>query len=180
MGVKMVTSGSMDIHAPDIVPPPAASCLTHRPDHARPELPNFSPNASRSSRPHAPPTPTARPPPTTMPPRLPFPALARPAAIPARPATLTSLFANLTLQTPAYAPAVAGAVRSAHILASLKHNAGATTNRKRVGRGPSSGYGKTSGRGQKGRKARGQVNPYFQGGQTPLIRIKGRKGFDNL
>lgn len=118
-----------------------------------------------------------------MPPRLPFPALARPAALPARPATLTSLLANLTLQTPSAAPkaaAAAGAVRGAHILASLKHNTGATTNAKRVGRGASSGYGKTSGRGQKGRKARGQVNPYFQGGQTPLIRIKGRKGFDNM
>ena len=114
-----------------------------------------------------------------MPPRLPFPALARPAALPARPATLTSLFANLTLRQ-APAPAAAGAVRGAHILASLTHNTGATKNRKRVGRGASSGYGKTSGRGQKVRKARGQVNPYFQGGQTPLIRIKGRKGFDNL
>lgn len=44
--------------------------------------------------------------------------------------------------------------------------------RKRVGRGPGSGLGKTSGRGQKGQKARsgGGVRPGFEGGQTTLAR----------
>ncbi|SPO03093.1 related to MVP1 protein [Cephalotrichum gorgonifer] len=116
-----------------------------------------------------------------MPPRLQLPAqlrgtLSRPA--PAT-ASLTSLLAGLSLR-PAAATLSAGSVRSAHILASLAPNAGSTKDRKRVGRGASSGYGKTSGRGQKGRKARGQVNPRFQGGQTPLIKIKGKRGFDNL
>ena len=69
--------------------------------------------------------------------------------------------------------------RSAAILARLRDNKGAYNKRIRVGRGPSSGYGKTSGRGQKGRKARGKVNPWFQGGQTPLIVSKGRRGFEN-
>jgi len=42
--------------------------------------------------------------------------------------------------------------------------------RKRVGRGMSSGHGKTSGRGIKGQRAREQVRPGFEGGQTPLTR----------
>ena len=52
--------------------------------------------------------------------------------------------------------------------------------RRRVGRGTSSGHGKTSGRGTKGQKARtgGQVPDYFEGGQTPLIRrLPKKKGF---
>jgi len=69
--------------------------------------------------------------------------------------------------------------RSASILASLSDNAGAYNKRIRKGRGPSSGKGKTSGRGQKGLKARHSINPYFQGGQTPLIVSHGRKGFIN-
>jgi large subunit ribosomal protein L15 len=52
--------------------------------------------------------------------------------------------------------------------------------RKRVGRGPSSGHGKTSGRGHKGQKQHGHVKPWFQGGQTPLIVKHGSKGFTNL
>jgi len=47
---------------------------------------------------------------------------------------------------------------------------GSRKRRKTVGRGPGSGHGKTSGRGHKGNKARGQVNPNFEGGQTPLHR----------
>ena len=48
----------------------------------------------------------------------------------------------------------------------LEKNIGATKAKKRVGRGPGSGLGKTSGRGQKGQKARsgGSVNPVFEGG----------------
>jgi large subunit ribosomal protein L15 len=52
----------------------------------------------------------------------------------------------------------------------LKPAAGSTHRRKRVGRGIGSGHGKTSTRGHKGNKARGQVNPNFEGGQTPLHR----------
>lgn len=52
----------------------------------------------------------------------------------------------------------------------LKPADGATHRRKRVGRGIGSGHGKTSTRGHKGNKARGQVNPNFEGGQTPLHR----------
>lgn len=47
---------------------------------------------------------------------------------------------------------------------------GARHRRKVVGRGIGSGHGKTSTRGHKGNKARGQVNPNFEGGQTPLHR----------
>ncbi|HSV73137.1 MAG TPA: 50S ribosomal protein L15 [Chthonomonadales bacterium] len=47
---------------------------------------------------------------------------------------------------------------------------GSRKRRKTVGRGPGSGHGKTSTRGHKGNKARGQVNPNFEGGQTPLHR----------
>jgi large subunit ribosomal protein L15 len=47
---------------------------------------------------------------------------------------------------------------------------GSTKKRKRVGRGPGSGHGKTSTRGHKGHKSRGNPNPNFEGGQTPLHR----------
>lgn len=51
--------------------------------------------------------------------------------------------------------------------------------KKRVGRGPSSGKGKTCGRGQKGQNARGSVRPGFEGGQMPLYRRVARRGFSN-
>ncbi len=56
------------------------------------------------------------------------------------------------------------------------------TARKRVGRGPGSGLGKTSGRGQKGQNARsgGGVRPGFEGGQTPLARRLPTRGFTNI
>ena len=55
---------------------------------------------------------------------------------------------------------------------------GARKRRKRVGRGEGSGYGKTAGRGMKGTKARGKVNPFFEGGQMPLVRrVPKLKGF---
>ena len=59
--------------------------------------------------------------------------------------------------------------------------AGATRRRKRVGRGPGSGLGKTSGRGHKGQNARsgGKVRPGFEGGQMPLYRRIARRGFSN-
>jgi large subunit ribosomal protein L15 len=52
----------------------------------------------------------------------------------------------------------------------LKPAPGATGRRKRIGRGPGSGHGKTSGRGHKGDKSRGQSKVGFEGGQTPLHR----------
>ena len=59
--------------------------------------------------------------------------------------------------------------------------AGATHRRKVVGRGPGSGHGKTSGRGEKGQKARsgGGVHLWFEGGQTPLFKRLPRRGFSN-
>lgn len=63
----------------------------------------------------------------------------------------------------------------------LEKNIGATHAKKRVGRGSGSGLGKTSGRGQKGQKARsgGSVNPVFEGGQLPLYRRIPKRGFSN-
>ena len=63
----------------------------------------------------------------------------------------------------------------------LEKNIGATHAKKRVGRGSGSGLGKTSGRGQKGQKARsgGSINPVFEGGQLPLYRRLPKRGFSN-
>ena len=63
----------------------------------------------------------------------------------------------------------------------LERNIGATHSKKRVGRGPGSGLGKTSGRGQKGQKARSgvSISPLFEGGQTPLFRRVPKRGFSN-
>ena len=53
--------------------------------------------------------------------------------------------------------------------------------RKRIGRGPGSGTGKTAGKGQKGQNARsgGGVRPGFEGGQLPLFRRLPKRGFSN-
>lgn len=53
--------------------------------------------------------------------------------------------------------------------------------KKRVGRGPGSGMGKTSTRGQKGQKSRAgaSIPAWFQGGQTPLYRRIPKRGFNN-
>ena len=74
-----------------------------------------------------------------------------------------------------------GGVRGRVSLHSLTPAAGSTQKRKRVGRGPGSGIGKTSGRGHKGQKARsgGKVRPGFEGGQMPLIRRVPKRGFTN-
>ena len=63
----------------------------------------------------------------------------------------------------------------------LRYTDGSKTNAKRVGRGTSSGFGKTSGRGQKGQKARsgGGVRLGFEGGQNPLFRRIPKRGFNN-
>jgi len=54
--------------------------------------------------------------------------------------------------------------------------------KKRVGRGPGSGCGKTSTRGEKGQKARagGGKGPAFEGGQMPLVRRVPKRGFTNI
>ena len=56
-----------------------------------------------------------------------------------------------------------------------------TKARKRVGRGPGSGMGKTSTRGEKGQKARSgaSISAWFQGGQTPIYRRIQKRGFNN-
>jgi large subunit ribosomal protein L15 len=64
----------------------------------------------------------------------------------------------------------------------LSPEKGARKNRKKVGRGPGSGMGKTSTRGHKGLKARsgGSVRPGFEGGQMPLYRRLPKRGFFNI
>jgi large subunit ribosomal protein L15 len=66
-------------------------------------------------------------------------------------------------------------------LSTLTPAPGSTQSRKRVGRGPGSGLGKTSGKGNKGHKARtgGGTNPGFEGGQMPLYRRLPKRGFTN-
>jgi large subunit ribosomal protein L15 len=60
----------------------------------------------------------------------------------------------------------------------LKPNQGATKARRRLGRGPGSGLGKTGGRGGKGQTARSgsSIRPGFEGGQTPLYRRLPKRG----
>ena len=63
----------------------------------------------------------------------------------------------------------------------LSDNPGATKKRKRVGRGPGSGTGKTAGRGMKGQKSRsGVAIKGFEGGQMPLHRRLPKRGFNNI
>ncbi len=59
---------------------------------------------------------------------------------------------------------------------------GSRKGKKRVGRGPGSGHGKTSCRGHKGQKARsgGGPRPGFEGGQMPLQRRLPKRGFTNI
>jgi large subunit ribosomal protein L15 len=70
-------------------------------------------------------------------------------------------------------------------LHNLMSNPGSHRNRKRIGRGPGSGTGKTSGKGHKGIKARsghhgpGGGKPHFEGGQMPLTRRVPKRGFTN-
>jgi len=66
-------------------------------------------------------------------------------------------------------------------LHNLKPARGATSARKRVGRGPGSGLGKTSGRGEKGHKSRSGYKHKlgFEGGQMPLHRRVPKRGFTN-
>ena len=59
---------------------------------------------------------------------------------------------------------------------------GSKHSRKRVGRGPGSGLGKTAGRGEKGQKSRTGYSsrPGFEGGQMPLVRRVPKRGFTNI
>jgi large subunit ribosomal protein L15 len=59
---------------------------------------------------------------------------------------------------------------------------GSTKKRKRIGRGPGSGHGKTATKGHKGQKARsgGSVKPGFEGGQMPMQRRLPKRGFTPL
>jgi large subunit ribosomal protein L15 len=66
-------------------------------------------------------------------------------------------------------------------LGELRPERGSKKKRKRVGRGPGSGHGKTSTRGHKGHSARsgGGKGPGFEGGQMPLYRRIPKRGFKN-
>tara|TARA_B100001146_G_scaffold43821_1_gene37435 strand:- start:173 stop:610 length:438 start_codon:yes stop_codon:yes gene_type:complete len=67
-------------------------------------------------------------------------------------------------------------------LDSLTPVPGSTKNRKRVGRGPGSGLGRSSGRGDKGAQQRSgfKRRPWFEGGQMALARRLPKRGFTNL
>ncbi|KUI64788.1 50S ribosomal protein L15 [Cytospora mali] len=124
-----------------------------------------------------------------MPPRLPISQVARccrtsidrPTARGVSTSPLVSLLAALSIQQrpTITTPQPLSQARNASILANLRDNKGAHNKRIRKGRGASSGYGKTSGRGHKGQGQHGHVKPWFQGGQTPLIFKHGQMGFVN-
>ena len=67
-------------------------------------------------------------------------------------------------------------------LNTIKPAVGATKDRKRIGRGPGSGHGKTATKGHKGQKARsgGSIKPGFEGGQMPMQRRLPKRGFSPL
>jgi large subunit ribosomal protein L15 len=67
-------------------------------------------------------------------------------------------------------------------LSNLKPKKGARHAKRRVGRGPGSGHGKTSGRGEKGQKSRSGYSRMlgFEGGQMPLHRRLPKRGFTNI
>lgn len=99
-----------------------------------------------------------------------------------------SSFLGVSLSAPPHAYSISSFLlpclqlqqRAASILSSLSDNAGAYNKRIRRGRGPSSGKGKTSGRGHKGQKQHGKVPRGFNGGQTPLEVVHGKRGFVNV
>lgn len=64
-------------------------------------------------------------------------------------------------------------------LHNLKAPEGARKKKKRIGRGPGSGNGKTAGRGSKGQKKRSTVRVGFEGGQNPIHRRVPKRGFVN-
>ncbi len=64
----------------------------------------------------------------------------------------------------------------------LSPASGSRRNRKRIGRGPGSGYGKTAGRGENGQRSRAGFSRRrgFEGGQMPLLRRVPKRGFTNI
>ncbi|MBI1756011.1 MAG: 50S ribosomal protein L15 [Fimbriimonas ginsengisoli] len=63
----------------------------------------------------------------------------------------------------------------------FKPSPGSSTRKRRIARGIGSGMGKTATRGTKGQKARRQIHPNFEGGQTPIQRrLPVKKGFRNI
>ncbi|KAK7208323.1 ribosomal protein L18e/L15P [Myxozyma melibiosi] len=69
-------------------------------------------------------------------------------------------------------------VRFVSIMSSLSNNPGAYRKKKRLGRGPSSGKGKTSGRGMNGQKQKEKVARWHEGGQTPMHKMLPKFGFN--
>lgn len=67
-------------------------------------------------------------------------------------------------------------------LSELQPSPGSKHKKKRVGRGPGSGWGKTAARGYKGQNSRagGGTKPGFEGGQMPLTRRIPKRGFNNI
>jgi large subunit ribosomal protein L15 len=67
-------------------------------------------------------------------------------------------------------------------LNNLSPTEGSRKNKKRIGRGPGSGFGKTAGRGHKGARSRSgyTAKPGFEGGQMPLHRRLPKRGFTNI
>jgi large subunit ribosomal protein L15 len=67
-------------------------------------------------------------------------------------------------------------------LGNLEPSSGSAKRRKRIGRGPGSGHGKTSTRGHKGQKARSGAKrrSWFEGGQMPVQRRVPKRGFTNI
>jgi large subunit ribosomal protein L15 len=66
------------------------------------------------------------------------------------------------------------------MLDGLTPRPGSQHRRKRVGRGPGSGFNKTAGRGVKGQGTRAKVPVYFEGGQMPIARRLPKRGFTNI
>lgn len=70
--------------------------------------------------------------------------------------------------------------RAASILSALSDTPGSYNKKHKLGRGPASGKGKTSGRGHKGQKQHGKVPAGFNGGQTPDEVVHGKRGYVNV
>ena len=96
---------------------------------------------------------------------------------PARPRRERPVAAEGSESAPALAPR-----RPAAGVHDLRPSPGATHSKKRLGRGPGSGHGKTAGRGNKGQKSRSGYRHQrgFEGGQMPLHRRVPKRGFTNI
>ena len=96
---------------------------------------------------------------------------------PARPRRERPVAAEGTASATASAPRIAAAG-----IHDLRPSPGATHSKKRLGRGPGSGHGKTAGRGNKGQKSRSGYRHQrgFEGGQMPLHRRVPKRGFTNI